>query len=76
MAERTDILRAGEYFLAVQELAMVRSCVSHPSAARQRVDEIRSILDYFEDVPNSLLLPVTEYDVSGLFPLGAHLRRP
>ena len=63
MAERTDILRAGEYFLAVQGLAMIRSCASHPSAARQRVDEIRTILDHFDDIPNSLLFPVTEYDV-------------
>ncbi len=42
---------------------MLRSCMTQPSAARPRLDEMRGVLDHFDDFPNSLLFPVTEYDV-------------
>jgi ubiquinone/menaquinone biosynthesis C-methylase UbiE len=63
MPEQTEILRAGEYFLAVQGLAMIRSCITQPSVARRRVEEIRNILGHFDKFPHSLELPITEYDV-------------
>jgi ubiquinone/menaquinone biosynthesis C-methylase UbiE len=56
-------LYAREYFLAVQGLAMVRSCLTAPSTIRPRVDDIRSILDTFEDFPNSLAIPMREHEV-------------
>ncbi len=63
MSERTEILRAGEYFLAVQGLAMIRACIAEPTIARRRVAEIRDILDHFDEMPHRLELPVTEHDV-------------
>lgn len=63
MTEPTRTLRAGEYLLAVQGLAMIRSCMSQPSLLRERLDDIRNIVDRFDEFPNSLELPVTEHDV-------------
>lgn len=42
---------------------MIRACLTQPSIARRRVNEIRAILDHYDEFPNSLELPVTEYDV-------------
>jgi ubiquinone/menaquinone biosynthesis C-methylase UbiE len=55
-----ETLRMGEYLLAIQGLAMVRSCTTQPSAVRPRVEEIRAIL---ADLPASPELPLTEYEV-------------
>lgn len=63
MAERPEILLAGEYFLAVEGLAMIRSCITQPSVARPRVEEIQRIIAHFREFPQSLEFPVTEYDV-------------
>jgi ubiquinone/menaquinone biosynthesis C-methylase UbiE len=53
-------LRLGEYLLAIEGLAMIRTCLSDPAAARPRVDEIRRILD---ELPDSVEIPLTGYDV-------------
>lgn len=63
MAQRTDTLLAGEYFLAVQGLAMIRRCVTNPSAVRPRADEIRQIAAQWDEFPNSLAIEVIEHDV-------------
>lgn len=63
MTERTETLLAGEYFLAVQGLAMIRNCLTEPSAARPRVGEIRRIVEQMEEFPHSLAIPMTEHDV-------------
>lgn len=63
VTENSETLLAGEYFLGVQGLAMLRACLTQPSLARLRVDEIRGILDRFAEFPNSLAMPVTPYDV-------------
>jgi ubiquinone/menaquinone biosynthesis C-methylase UbiE len=55
-----ETLRLGEYLLAIQGLAMIRTCVTSPSAARPRVEEMRRILD---DLPRSIEMPMIEYDV-------------
>jgi ubiquinone/menaquinone biosynthesis C-methylase UbiE len=54
---------AGQYFLAVEGLAILRRLMTAPPTARTRVDEMRRILDHFDDPPQSLEIPVTEYDV-------------
>src|SRR5438128_2504491 len=64
MTDTTEILRAGEYFLAVEGLAVIRS-ITRPSLARQRVEEVQRIVAHFDEFPQSLELPVTEYDVEG-----------
>jgi ubiquinone/menaquinone biosynthesis C-methylase UbiE len=58
-----EVLLAGEYFLAVEGLAMIRSVITKPSAARPRVDEIRNIIEHFDDFPQSLEFPVKEFGV-------------
>jgi ubiquinone/menaquinone biosynthesis C-methylase UbiE len=58
-----EVLRAGEYFLAVQGLAMIRRATSRPSVARGRVEEMRRVLEHFDEFPNSLEFPVSEHDV-------------
>jgi ubiquinone/menaquinone biosynthesis C-methylase UbiE len=42
---------------------MIRSCITDPSVARPRVDEIRSIIANFDSFPQSLEFPVKEYGV-------------
>ena len=42
---------------------MIRHCLTTPSAARPRTDEMRQILDHFEEFPNSLAIPLTEHAV-------------
>jgi ubiquinone/menaquinone biosynthesis C-methylase UbiE len=56
-------LLAGEYFLAVQGLAMIRTCLTDPSAARPRVDEMRGVIAQFDGFPYSLAIPMVEHDV-------------
>jgi ubiquinone/menaquinone biosynthesis C-methylase UbiE len=53
-------LKVAEYLLAVQGLAMIRTCLTRPSAARPRVEELRRIL---EELPTSPEIPLTEYEV-------------
>src|SRR4051794_39740257 len=55
-----DTMRMGEYLLAVQGLAMIRTCLTEPAQARPRVAEIRRILDELADSPE---IPLTGYDV-------------
>ncbi len=63
MADESETLLAGEYFLAVEGLAMIRTCLVEPSAARPRAHEIKKIIARFQDFPNSLSIPMTEHDV-------------
>lgn len=55
-----ETLKIGEYLLAIQGLAMIRTCTTQPSVARPRVAEIRAIL---ADLPDSPDIPLTEYEV-------------
>ena len=62
--ERADnVLLAGEFFLAVEGLAMLRTALLDPASVRPRMDEVRLIVDRFDEFPNSLALPLTEHDV-------------
>lgn len=72
MSEGTDnTLVAGEYFLAVEGYAMIQYCLTAPSVARPRVEEMRRILDRFEDFPNSLRIPMTQHAVEDGYTLWA-----
>ena len=42
---------------------MIRYCLTAPSEARPRVDEMRQILARFEEFPNTLAIPLTEHAV-------------
>lgn len=63
MPKRTDTLVAGEYFLAVQGLALIRTCLTDPTAGRPRVEEMRAIIDHFAEFPHALEIAVTEHEV-------------
>jgi ubiquinone/menaquinone biosynthesis C-methylase UbiE len=63
VSQDTGTLVAGEYFLAVEGYAMIRHCLTAPSAARPRVDEMRQILAHFGEFPNSLAIPLTQHAV-------------
>lgn len=56
-------LLVGEYLIAIQGLAMIRTCLADPAAARPRVADIRRILGSFDTPPHSVEIALTEYDV-------------
>ena len=62
VVDSDEVLLAGEYFLAVEGLAMIRSVITNPSQARPRVDEIRNIIEHFDEFPQSLEFPVKEFE--------------
>lgn len=57
------MLLAGEFFLAIEGLAMIRNALTDPASVRPRVDEVRNIVEHFDEFPNSLALRLTEFDV-------------
>lgn len=63
MTPRSETLVAGQYFLAVQGLALLREALVRPTAGTPRVDEIRDIAAKFEEFPHSLQIPMIEHDV-------------
>jgi len=63
MPKRTDTFRAGEYFIAIEGLAMMRHLITDTARAKRRMDDIRRIIEGFDQFPQSLEFPVTEYDV-------------
>jgi ubiquinone/menaquinone biosynthesis C-methylase UbiE len=64
MAPRRDTLLAAQYFVAVAGMAAMRSCLTHPTAARPRLDEVRGVVDHLDEFPNDLEIPVLEHDVA------------
>jgi len=65
MPKRTDTFKAGEYFIAVEGLAMMRSIITDTPRAKRRMDEVRRIIERFDQFPQSLEFPVAEFDVQG-----------
>jgi SAM-dependent methyltransferase len=62
VTEHPETLIVGEYFLAIEGFAMIRHCLTTPSAARPRVDEMREILEVANDL-YALRIPLTEHEV-------------
>jgi ubiquinone/menaquinone biosynthesis C-methylase UbiE len=60
---RSETLLAGQYFLAVEGLALMRRVLTNPVAGGPRVVEMRAIAAAYEDFPNSLAVPMIEHDV-------------
>jgi ubiquinone/menaquinone biosynthesis C-methylase UbiE len=56
-------LVVGEYLLAIEGFAMIRHCLTSPSAGRPRVAEIGQILGEIEEFPYSLAIPLIEHEV-------------
>jgi ubiquinone/menaquinone biosynthesis C-methylase UbiE len=68
---RKDSLRAGDFFLAVQGLAMMRNLFVTPSEVRSRSDEMREIVAGFDQFPSSLAIPTEEHDVESGYSIWA-----
>jgi ubiquinone/menaquinone biosynthesis C-methylase UbiE len=64
MAPRRDTLLAAQYFVAVAGMAAMRSCLTHPTTARPRLDEVRGVVEHLDEFPNDLEIPVLEHDVA------------
>jgi ubiquinone/menaquinone biosynthesis C-methylase UbiE len=71
VATRTYTLIAGQYFLAIEGLALVRALFTDPEAALPFVDEIREISTGFDEFPHSLAIPLVEHDVDEGYSLWA-----
>ena len=63
MTPRSETLLAGQYFLAVEGLALIRNTLRYPESCLPRVDEARDIAAKFDEFPNSLAIPMIEHDV-------------
>jgi ubiquinone/menaquinone biosynthesis C-methylase UbiE len=59
----SENLVVGEYVLAIAGYAMIRYCLTTPSVARPRVDDMRRVLAGSDAFPYSLTIPLTEHDV-------------
>lgn len=58
-----DSFPAGQYFVAVAGLAAMRRILSRPSEGRPRIDDVRAVLDAWNEFPNDLRIDVVEHDV-------------
>ena len=58
-----DSFVAGQYFLGVAGMAVMRRVLSRPSEGRPRVVDIRQIIATFDEFPNDLAIEVLEHDV-------------
>jgi SAM-dependent methyltransferase len=63
MTKDTIVLKVGEYFMAVEGLAMMRHIITDPERGRARGEDMRRIVENFDAFPQNLDLPVTEHDV-------------
>jgi ubiquinone/menaquinone biosynthesis C-methylase UbiE len=62
MPLRTDTLIAAQYFTAVAGMAAMRHVLVEPSLVRDRLDDIRAVVEHLDEFPNNLEIPVVEYD--------------
>jgi ubiquinone/menaquinone biosynthesis C-methylase UbiE len=63
MAQRSASLLAGHYFVAVEGLAMLRRFLDDPDALPRRANEVAKVLADIDQLPNSLRLDISEYDI-------------
>lgn len=58
-----DEFRAGQYFVAVAGMAMMRRILARPSEGLPRLEDVRRVLDSFDEFPNDILVEVVEHDL-------------
>lgn len=63
MPRQTETLLAGQYFLAVHGLALIRSLFADTVGARSYTDAIRTIAAELDEFPHSFAIPMTELEV-------------
>jgi ubiquinone/menaquinone biosynthesis C-methylase UbiE len=64
MAERRDEMVAAQYFTAVAGMAAMRQCLLRPSTVRERLDDVRRVVEHLDEFPNDLVIPVVEHDLT------------
>jgi ubiquinone/menaquinone biosynthesis C-methylase UbiE len=63
MSPRAESLLAGQYFLAVHGLSIVRTLFVDEAAAQASTEAMRAIAADFDEFPHSLSIPLRELDV-------------
>lgn len=63
MPREPQTLLAGQYFLAVHGLALIRTVLSDPATALPYTEQIRRISADFEEFPHSLAIPLIEHEI-------------
>jgi SAM-dependent methyltransferase len=58
-----DEFRAGQYFVGVAGMAMMRRILARPSEGRPRLDDVRRVLAGFDEFPNDIVVEVVEHDL-------------
>lgn len=58
-----DEFRAGQYFVGVAGMAMMRRILARPSEGLPRLDDVSRVLDSFDDFPNNIVVEVVEHDL-------------
>ena len=51
MAERRDEMVAAQYFTAVAGMAAMRYCLTGPSTVRERLDDVRRVVEHLDEFP-------------------------
>jgi ubiquinone/menaquinone biosynthesis C-methylase UbiE len=64
MSERRDEMVAAQYFTAVAGMAAMRHCLVRPSTVRERLDDVRRVVEHLDEFPNDLVIPVVEHDLA------------
>jgi ubiquinone/menaquinone biosynthesis C-methylase UbiE len=63
VSDQGEVLRAGDYFIAVEGMAMIRNLLTNPPVGRARGDEVRQIVEKYDEFPQSLVFDVRQHDV-------------
>lgn len=58
-----DWFPAGQYFVGLAGMAAMRRILSRPSEGRARIDEVRAVIESYDEFPNDLRIDVVEHDV-------------
>lgn len=58
-----ETFRAGQYFVGVAGMAMMRRILARPSEGIPRLDDVRRVLDRFDEFPNDIVVEVVEHDL-------------
>ncbi len=58
-----DQFQAGQYFVAVAGMAMMRRILARPSEGLPRLEDVRRVLASFDEFPNDILVEVVEHDL-------------
>lgn len=66
-----ETFQAGQYFVGVAGMAMMRRILARPSEGLERLDEVRQVLEGFDEFPNNILVEVVEHDLDSGYELWA-----